>query len=236
MDASPAHGAFSLGDWLVEPSLNRLTRADEVRHLRSRLMDLLVYLAQHAGRVVTKDQLLEDVWHQRFVAESVLSRSVAELRQLLGDEARHPRVIETIPKRGYRLVATVAEPARGASAGSAGADARPSIVVLPFLDLAPARDHEYFCDGLAEELTNGLAHLRGLRVVARTSAFAFKGKAADVRDIGRQLNVRAVLEGSVQHSDDNVRVTAQLVDASDGCHVWSGRFDRPARDIFAIED
>ncbi len=229
-------GAFHVGDWLVEPNLDRLTRANQVQHLRPRLMDLLVYLAQHPGRVVTKDQILEDVWHQRFVAESVLSRSVAELRQLLGDDARHPRVIETIPKRGYRLVAAVAEGGDGSNAGRADGDARPSIVVLPFLDLAPNRDHEYLCDGLAEELTNRLAQTPGLRVVARTSAFAFKGKATDVREIGRLLTVRAVLEGSVQRSADRVRVTAQLVGAADGCHVWSGRFDRPLGDIFAIED
>jgi TolB-like protein/tetratricopeptide (TPR) repeat protein len=199
-------------------------------------MDLLVYLAEHPKQVVTKDQLLEDVWHQRFAAESVLSRSVADLRRLLDDEAQEPRVIETIPKRGYRLVAAVAphHPGSGATAQEAGA--RPSIVVLPFLDLAPARDHEYFCDGLAEELTNRLAHLRGLRVVARTSAFAFKGKAVDVREIGRRLGVGSVLEGSVQRSGDLVRVTAQLVDVSDGCHIWSGRFDRGPGDIFAIQD
>lgn len=197
-------------------------------------MDLLVYLAEHPNQVVTKDQILEDVWRQRFAAESVLSRSVADLRQVLEDDVQRPRVIETIPKRGYRLVAAVAP--HGADSVDADAGARPSIVVLPFLDLAPARDHEYFCDGLAEELTNRLAHLRGLRVVARTSAFAFKGKAADVREIGRQLNVRAVLEGSVQRAGDHLRVTAQLIDASDGCHVWSGRFDRAAGDVFSIED
>jgi len=199
-------------------------------------MDLLVYLAEHPNQVVTKDEILEDVWHQRFAAESVLSRSVADLRQLLDDDAQQPRVIETIPKRGYRLVAAIAPSRPGSAAADIESGERPSIVVLPFLDLAPARDHEYFCDGLAEELTNRLAHLRGLRVVARTSAFTFKGKAADVREIGRDLGVRTVLEGSVQRAGDHVRVTAQLIDASDGCHVWSGRFDRAAGDIFSIED
>jgi TolB-like protein len=227
---------FHLGDWLVEASLNRVTRAQEVHHLRPRLMDLLVYLAEHPGEVVTKDQILEDVWHLGFAAESLLSRSVADLRRLLGDDARQPRVIETIPKRGYRLVAAVAWGRTDGAPGSPEAAPRPSIVVLPFLDLAPARDHEYFCDGLAEELTNRLAHLRGLRVIARTSAFAFKGKAVDVRDVGRQLGVRAVLEGSVQRSGDRVRITAQLVDTTDGCHLWSGRFDRGFSDIFEIED
>ncbi len=199
-------------------------------------MDLLVYLAEHPGQVATKDQILEDVWHQRFVAESVLSRSVADLRRLLDDDAGQPRVIETIPKRGYRLVAAVAPLCPGSSPTSPEAGARPSIVVLPFLDIAPTSDHEYFCDGLTEELTNQLAHLHGLRVVARTSAFTFKGKATDVREIGRRLDVRTVMEGSVQRSGDRVRVTVQLIDASDGCHVWSGRFDRAAGDIFAIQD
>jgi len=199
-------------------------------------MDLLVYLAEHPNQVVTKDQILEDVWRQRFVAESVLSRSIADLRHLLEDEAQAPRVIETIPKRGYRLVAAVARHGPTLTATSPAAARRPSVVVLPFLDLAPGRDQEYFCDGLSEELTNRLAHLRGLRVVARTSAFAFKGRPTDVREIGRTLGVGAVLEGSVQRAGDRLRVTAQLIDVSDGCHIWSGRFDGAARDVFAIED
>jgi len=199
-------------------------------------MDLLVYLARHPGEVVSKDRILEHVWQKRFVAESVLSRSVADLRRLLGDEAGQPRVIETIAKRGYRLVAKV-DPLTPASRGSAGAvGTRPSISVLPFLDLGPSRDQEYFCDGLAEELTNRLAQLRGLRVVARTSACAFKGRAVDIRDIGRQLGVGAVIEGSVQRVDDRVRVTVQLIDATDGCHLWSGRFDHAAGDVLALED
>jgi TolB-like protein/Tfp pilus assembly protein PilF len=236
MAVGASHWDFHLGNWLVEPSLNRVTRAQEVHHLRPRLMDLLVYLAEHPNQVVTKDQILDDVWHQRFVAESVLSRSVAELRQLLDDDVQQPRVIETISKRGYRLVAAVTPRGSGSSSTWPEADGRPSIVVLPFLDLAPNRDHEYFCDGLAEELTNRLAHVRGLKVVARTSAFAFKGKAVDVREIGRQLGVRTVMEGSVQRSADRVRVTVQLIDVADGCHLWSGRFDRTGGDIFAVED
>jgi TolB-like protein/Tfp pilus assembly protein PilF len=229
--ASPT-SAFPLGDWLVEPALNRISRGGTVCHLRPRLMDLLVYLTRRAGQVVTKDEILEHVWRQQFVAESVLSRSVADLRRALEDDAEKPKFIETIPKRGYRLVAAVpAPPAR---------DTRPSsltsIVVLPFADLAPERDHEYFCDGLAEELTNNLAQLAGLRVVARTSAFAFRGRGIDVREIGRQLSVDAVLEGAVQRAGGRLRVTVQLIDVADGCHRWSQRFDRPAGDVFAIED
>jgi TolB-like protein/tetratricopeptide (TPR) repeat protein len=222
---------FHLGDWLVEPSLNRLTRAEDVHHLRPRLMDLLVFLAQHPNQVVTKDQLLEYVWHQRFGAESLLSRSVADLRRLLGDDAEQPQFIETITKRGYRLVAAVSR-VTAASAPAAG----PSIVVLPFVDMAPGHDQEYFCDGLAEELTNGLAQLPGCRVVARTSAFAFKGRPLDVREIARQLGVSTVLEGGVQRDGNRLRITVQLIDAASGCHIWSKRFDCSAGDIFAVED
>ncbi len=111
-----------------------------------------------------------------------------------------------------------------------------SIVVLPFLDMSPGKDQEYFCDGIAEELINSLTHVQDLRVVARTSAFSFKGRDVDVRDIGRMLNVDHVLEGSVRKSGDQLRITAQLVNVTDGYHLWSERFDREAEDIFTIQD
>ncbi len=223
---------FRLGEWLVQPSLDRISRGDAVLHLRPRLMDLLVFLARNAGRVVTKDEIIDSVWERRFIAESVLSRCVADLRQLLQDDIEKPRFIETIPKRGYRLIARVSwegEPAKLVPPP-------PSIVVLPFADMSSGKDQEYFCDGLAEELTNALARLRGMRVVARTSAFAFKGKSVDVREIGRQLSVSAVLEGGIQRAADRLRITVQLINAADGCHLWSDRFDRAAGDVFAIQD
>ena len=98
------------------------------------------------------------------------------------------------------------------------------------------QDNEYFCDGLSEELINALAHVRGLRVVARTSAFAFKGRGIDVREIGGRLSAGAVLEGSVRKAGQRLRITAQLVDVEDGYHLWSGQFDREARDVFDIQE
>ena len=111
-----------------------------------------------------------------------------------------------------------------------------SIVVLPFIDMSPTKDQEYFCDGMAEELINSLTHVKDLRVVARTSAFSFKGKDADVRDIGRKLNVDHVLEGSVRKSGNQLRITAQLVNVTDGYHLWSERYERQADDVFTIQD
>lgn len=227
--ASNAHD-FRVGDWLVEPALCRVSRSGHASHVRPKLIDLLVFLASNPNRVIGKDELLERVWHGEFVVETVLGRSVADLRQILEDDASAPRVIETIPKRGYRLVAPVqwirsADLARG-----------PSIAVLPFVDLTPDADQQYFCDGLVEELTNTLAGVPSLRVIARTSAFAFRSSAADVRDVGRQLAVERVLEGAIQRIDERLRVTVQLIDTRDGCHLWSRRFDRPAGDLFAVQD
>jgi TolB-like protein len=113
---------------------------------------------------------------------------------------------------------------------------KPSIAVLPFADLSSARDQEYFCDGMAEEIINALAQVEGLRVVARTSAFAFKGKSQDIREIGRQLDVKTLLEGSVRKAGNRLRISAQLIDVTDGYHLWSERFDREMEDIFSIQD
>ena len=112
----------------------------------------------------------------------------------------------------------------------------PSIAVLPFENMSADPEQEYFCDGLTEELIDALARLDGLRVVARTSAFQFKGQAHDLRDVGRQLGVGTVLEGSVRKVGSRLRINAQLINAGDGCHLWSERYDRELHDIFAVQD
>jgi TolB-like protein/Tfp pilus assembly protein PilF len=127
-------------------------------------------------------------------------------------------------------------PAVEGSSGALDARRRPSVAVLPFADMSAARDQEYVCDGLAEEIITELARLEGLRVSARTSSFAFKGKLEDVREIGRRLGVAAVLEGSLRRAGNRLRIAAQLIDVADGYHIWSERFDRDADDILEIED
>jgi adenylate cyclase len=129
----------------------------------------------------------------------------------------------------------VAAVARAPAPPAAAAAPAASVAILPFADISPAHDHEYFCDGIAEEIINALCCVRGLRVASRTSAFQFKGRSADVREIGRALGVGAVLEGSVRKAGDRVRITAQLVSAGDGYHLWSESYDRQLEDVFAIQ-
>ena len=116
------------------------------------------------------------------------------------------------------------------------ADLSPSIAVLPFVNISADPENDYFCDGLAEELLNALAKIEGLKVAARTSAFSFKGKSVDVREIGRLLSVSVILEGSVRKADDHLRISAQLISAVDGYHLWSERYDRQLADIFGVQD
>jgi TolB-like protein/Tfp pilus assembly protein PilF/tRNA A-37 threonylcarbamoyl transferase component Bud32 len=113
---------------------------------------------------------------------------------------------------------------------------QPSVAVLPFVNLSVDKEQEYFCDGMSEEIINALTHVKGLHVVARTSAFAFKGQQADIREIGRKLNVETVLEGSIRKAGKRIRITAQLVNIEDGYHLWSEKYDRDMEDVFAIQD
>ncbi|HEU5170770.1 MAG TPA: protein kinase, partial [Gemmatimonadales bacterium] len=173
--------------------------------------------------------------------------------------ARRPEISEAVDEAVARALArdpadrfpTAADFAQALAAASAATTPSPfartvatdtrsadeaSIAVLPFVNLSPDRETEYFSDGITEEIINALTQVRGLRVVARTSAFAFKGKELDVREIGSRLNVRTVVEGSVRRAADRVRITAQLVNTADGYHIWSNTYDRTMADIFAVQD
>lgn len=239
---------FRVGTWLVQPSLNTICNNGTAARLEPRVMGVLVCLARHPGEALTKEKLLQEVWQDTFVTEDVLKHSISELRRVFEDDARDPHVIQTIPKRGYRLVAPV-QPAHVSKDGapSAGQEsARPapivagipqdSIAVLPFVNMSSDQESEFFADGTTEEIINALAQIKNLRVVARTSSFSFKGKHVDLRTIGEQLNVRTVLEGSVRRAGEHLRVTVQLVNVADGYHLWSERYDREMKDIFAIQE
>jgi TolB-like protein/Tfp pilus assembly protein PilF len=200
--------------------------------LRIRLQDqplrILQMLLANPGQVLTRDELRNALWPTNSYVDfdHGLNRSINKLREALGDSADSPRFIETIAKRGYRFIGD----ARSSSAPS------DSIVVLPFINMSPDSENDYLADGISEEIINVLAHISGLHVVARSSAFSFKGKHVDPRTVGEQLNVRTVLEGSVRKAENQLRITVQLVNAADGYHLWSERYDRELKDVFAIQD
>jgi adenylate cyclase len=223
-----------VGNWVVTPSLNSIASRDRTIRVEPKVMEVLVCLAQHPGDTVSKEQLFQAVWPRTVVTEDVLKRCIAELRRAFDDDARDPRIIETISKRGYRLVAPVS--AGSSTPASARSVVSDSIVVLPFVNMSADPEHEYFADGITEEIIDALAQIQGLHVVARSSAFSFKGKHTDLRIVGEQLNVRTVLEGSVRRADKRLRITAQLVSAEDGYHLWSERYDREMKDVFAIQE
>lgn len=220
-------GDFRIGHCLVESRLNAVTRDGLTLRLEPKVMQVLVQLAERAGEVLSKDQLLETVWVGTYVTEDVLTRSVSELRRALADDVRAPRFIQTIPKRGYRLICPVEriEPDRPLD----------SIAVLPFLNAENDPELEYLCEGITDCLINALAQLPALRVVARNTVFRFKGHEADARSVGRDLNVRTVLVGRVTVRQSTLVVNAELVDVAQGRQLWGERLTRSTADILALE-
>jgi len=230
----PPAPLYEFGAFRVDASKRLLARDGTPVPLTSKVFDTLLHLVKHGGTVLSKDDLMRAIWPDAVVEENNLNQNISILRRVLGDGRSEQRYIATVPGCGYQFVAEVRlstelsgqrDPADGAS-----------IAVLPFANLSDDPSNQYFCDGLAEELINGLAKLEQIRVVARTSAFSFKGKEADVRDIGRKLKVSTVLEGSVRKSGNRLRITAQLINAANGYHLWSERYDTEMQDILDVQD
>jgi adenylate cyclase len=225
----PMTREFKIGEWLVEPDLNRISRAGKRISIEPKVIEVLAYLADHPGEVLPKEQIIQAVWPDTFVSDEVLRYSISELRKALNDAVKDPQFIETVARRGYRLIAPVSKKGQAA-------ESRLSIAVLAFSDMSITKDQEYFCDGISEEIINNLTHIKGLRVISRTSSFAFKGKNEDIRSIGKKLGVTTVLQGSVRKDGNRLRIAAQLIKVEDGCHLLSERYDRKLDDVFAIQD
>src|SRR5215470_2579042 len=260
--------------------------------------DILRYLVENPGRLITQDEFLEKLWPEIYVNPELIRKYILDIRKILGDRPDKPEFIETVTKRGYRFIALVKDedvdlqselstshrakenateqeigqgPARSEEKGGPGrrhwwklaiipvlavieavaigahlrsARAGPSaaspnsisIAVLPFADMSPAKDQEYFSDGLSEQLIHDLARVQGLKVVGRSSAFQCKGKNEDLREIGRKLGVANVLEGSVRRDGNHIRITAELIKTGDGFQLWSQTYDREITDIFVVQD
>jgi TolB-like protein/Tfp pilus assembly protein PilF len=228
--------SLKVGNWIVDPSLNSMSSEGRTVRLEPKIMEVLLCLAEHPGETLSKEQLFQAVWPNIVVTEDVLRRCIGELRRAFDDDARSPHVIETVSKRGYRLLAPVSALVAATAPAPPESTVTDSIVVLPFTNMSADPENEYFADGITEEIIDALAQIQGLHVVARSSAFAFKGKHIDLRIVGEQLKVRTVLEGSVRKADNRLRITAQLVSTVDGYHLWSERYEREMKDVFAIQE
>ena len=212
---------------------------DEPLPVGRRAVALLRVLMERPGVPISKDALIEAGWSGLAVEESNLPVQIAALRRVLEREPGGGRWIETLPRRGYRFVGPVAkdaDPAHSKTDTILAFPDKPSIAVLPFVNMSEDPGQEYFADGMVEEIITALSRFKWLFVIARNSSFTFKGKAVDVKEVGRRLGVRYVLEGSVRKASGKVRITGQLIDAVSGTHLWADRFERDLTDVFALQD
>src|SRR5262249_35428568 len=194
---------------------------------------------------VSKDDLLAAVWDGRLVSESTLTTRINAARSAIGDSGEAQRLIKTLPRKGVRFVGAVREEQEPVNVALALPSEqsippelpdRPSIAVLPFVNMSGDPEQEYFADGMVEEIITALSRMRWLFVIARNSSFVYKGRAVDVKQVGRELGVRYVFEGSVRKAANRVRITGQLLEASTGVHLWADRFEGGLEDVFDLQD
>ena len=227
----------------LDTETRELKRGGEPVALEPQVFDLLVYLIENRDRVVSKDDLIASVWQGRVVSDSTLTSRINAARKAVGDSGEQQSLIRTIARKGIRFVgelrdtaaareAAAAEPARPAVT----LPDRPSIAVLPFVNMSGDAEQDYFSDGISEDIITALSKLRWFFVIARNSSFTYKGKSVHLNQIADELGVRYVLEGSVRKGGDRVRITAQLNDVATGSHIWAERYDRDLADVFAVQD
>jgi TolB-like protein/DNA-binding winged helix-turn-helix (wHTH) protein/Tfp pilus assembly protein PilF len=289
---------FHVGPWLARPGTNSIIRRRHTYRVTPKAMDVLVCLAKRHGEPVSKAEIFQEVWADAFVSDDALTRCIGELRRAFHETAQQPSIIETVAKRGYRIVAPVSwdsgEESQAAKPGSAGLpelgvigreiSAGPaelaslpgvrtrrwvfaglgfgillliltalmyvslrgrffgrapsqirSIAVLPLLNLSGDAGQDYFADGMTEALTSNLSKLAKLRVISRTSAMTYKGSRKPLQTIASELNVDALLEGSVWRSGRRVRIVAQLIDASTDAHLWTETYERDVEDVLRLQ-
>ena len=224
---------FHLGSCVVRPALNRVERNGQTLRLRPKSMDVLAFLAERPGQVASRDEVLAAVWADSNVAEEGLTRCIAEIRQALDDDVHRPAYVETVPKRGYRLIVPVEQVADPKLALPPD---RPGLLVMPFDNLSQERQDGYLADGLTEEIISKVSRLTALRVISRTSTMSLKGTDKDVRALARQLDVQYVVEGSVRKSGRRLRISAQLIDAASDTHLWAGQYSGTLDALFEVQE
>lgn len=249
MDQRLRHG-FRLGEFEIEPLAGRISGPAGPQHVQPKVMDVLLFLAAHEGQVVERDTLLEQIW-RRVTSEEVLTRCISELRRALGDDRGTPTYIQTVPKRGYRLVGTVvaapdsaakAEVAASSQTPNAAATSPPtlasamaSVAVLPFDTHSADPGQSFLGDAFAAELHGTLARVDRLRVASRRASFVFKDPGTGLDEIGRRLSVDYVISGSLRCSGSALRVFVELSDVRNNTQLWAQSYDRNSADLLSVE-
>jgi TolB-like protein len=231
---------YYFGDCVLDTDRRELRRKSSLVAVEPQVFDLLVHLMRHRERVVSKDDLLAAIWQGRIVSESALANRINAARAAIGDNGNEQRLIKTFPRRGLRFVGVVREDncvteVRGPDLPSSTSE-KPSIAVLPFLNLGGDTDKDYLVDGIVEDIITALSRNRGFFVIARNSSFTYRGGSVDLKQVARELGVRYVLEGSLRVSGDRMRVTGQLIECVSGRHLWADRFDYTSGDPFELQD
>jgi TolB-like protein/tetratricopeptide (TPR) repeat protein len=242
---------YLFGDCILDLDRRELTRGSGAVAIGPQVFDLLTFLVQNRERVVSKDDLLDAVWAGRIVSESTLTSHINAVRKAIGDSGEEQRLIRTVARKGFRFVGDVKESRPSDSPvtlNAAPAESQespapvltlpdsPSSAALPFQNWSGDPEQDYFADGIVEDIITALSRIRWLFVIARNSSFTYKGRAVDVKQVGRELGVRYVLEGSVRKAANRVRITGQLIDATTGAHLWAERFEGSLDDVFELQD
>ncbi|HJQ27537.1 MAG TPA: winged helix-turn-helix domain-containing protein [Blastocatellia bacterium] len=233
------NASYIFDDVCVDLQTCRVFKSGNDLRLEPKALDVLVFLIEHRGRVIEKDELLGAVWKEAFVSENAMTRVIAQLRKALGDDPRQARYIKTVQTRGYLFVADVETRATApALAAPRNGDSRlhvESLAVLPLENLSGDAAQEYFADAMTDELITELAKVSRLRVISRTSAMRYKGVRKPLPEIARELNVEAIIEGSAWRAGRRVRITAQLIHAATDSHLWAESYERDLRDVIALQ-
>ena len=227
---------FLFEAYVLDTDRRELRRGSALLSMQPQVFDLLEFLVCNRDRLVSRDDLLASVWGGRIVSESTLASRINAARRVIEDSGEQQRLIRTTIGKGIRFVGAVREQQSAGEPVATYAPPRLSIVVLPFANLSNDLELEFVADGITDDLTTDLSRISGAFVVARNTAFTFKGKPVDVRKIGREFGVCYVVEGSLRRAGASVRVNVQLTDAESGAHLWADRFDTDRARLPAAQD
>jgi pentatricopeptide repeat protein len=245
MAAMAKGGVFLFEGFRLDRQARTLFRRDEAGAflpiaIGQRAFEVLDVLVGRAGDLVSRDEFMAAVWPATVVQDTNLNMQIAALRRVLDEWRADSSCIQTVPGRGYRFAVPVTLVAADTAAlrpnGPLPLPDKPSLAVMPFQNISGDPEQEYFADGMVDEIITALSRIRWLFVIARNSSFTYKGQAVDVKQVGHEFGVRYVLEGAVRKAGGRVRISAQLIDATTGAHLWAERFDGPLEEIFELQD